>query len=189
VAKRKQNKAIDWKGIEADYRAGVMTIREIARWYGVSDTAIHKKARAEDWTRKPKAQTPFEEAKAQRSAPMQGEIIPPATVKPEALTDRARVLTGRMIDELEAVTSHAGELEDMICREEGDPRRRQALLRALSLSERSKTLKDLATTMKTLNEAAAPAGGKKEEARRAAEGAANKFATRTPPRLVADNTK
>lgn len=189
MPKRKQNKEIDWKGIETDFRAGVMTIREIARWYQISDTAIHKKAKAEGWERKPKQQTPFEEAKAQRAAPLQGDIIPPASVKPEALTDRARTLTGRMLDELETVTSHVGELEEMICQEEGDPRRRQALLRALALSERAKTLKDIATTMKTLNEAAAPAGGKKEEAQRNAETAANKFATRTPPRLVADNTR
>lgn len=37
--------------------------------------------------------------------------------------------------------------------------------------------------------AADVAGGKKEERQRAAEGVANKFGTRQPPRLVADNTK
>lgn len=189
MEKTKKNKAIDWKGIEADYRAGVMTIREIARWYGVSDTAIHKKAKAEQWERKPKQPGPFEEAKAQRTTTVHAEIIAPVSLKPEDLTNRGRALAGRLMDELETVTSHAGELEDMICQEEGDPRRRQALLRALSLSERAKTLKDVAATMKTLNEAAAPPGGKKEEAQRNAETAANKFATRTPPRLVADNTK
>lgn len=189
MKKRKEDKPIDWAGIERDYRAGVMTVREIARWYGVSHTAINKKSKEQGWERKPKAQSPFEEAKSQRSAPMQGEILPPPSVKPEALTDRGRLLAGRLMEELESVTTHAGELEDMICQEEGDPRRRQALLKAISLGERAKTMKDIALTMKTLNEAAAPAGGKKEEAQRNAEQAANKFAPRTPPRLVADNTK
>lgn len=188
MAKRKQNKAIDWIGIERDYRAGIMGVREIARWYGISDTAIHKKARENDWTRKPKAEGPFEQAKSQRSTTVHAEIIPPASVKPEALGDRARGITGRLLDELDAVTAHAGELEDMICSEEGDPRRRQALLKAISLSERASTLKNLATTMKTLNEAVAP-GGKKDERQRAAEEVANKFGMRAPPRLVADNTK
>jgi hypothetical protein len=187
VAKRKQNKAIDWKGIEADYRAGVMSIREIARWYGISDTAIHKKAGTDGWERKPKKPGPFEEAKAQRTT-VHAEIIPPPSVKPEALGDRARGITGRLLDELDAVTAHAGELEDMICAEESDPRRRQALLKAVSLSERASTLKNLATTMKTLNEASAP-DGKKAERQRNAEEVASKFGTRQPPRLVADNTK
>jgi hypothetical protein len=187
VAKRKQNKAIDWVGIERDYRAGIMGIREIARWYGVSDTAIHKKAKAEGWERKPKVEGPFEQARSQRQA-VQAEIIPPTSVKPEALGDRARGITGRLLDELDAVTAHAGELEDMICQEEGDPRRRQALLKAISLSERASTLKNLATTMKTLNEAAAP-DGKKAERQKNAEEVASKFGMRSPPRLVADNTK
>ena len=186
MAKRKQDKPIDWAGIERDYRAGVMGVREIARWYGLSDTAIHKKAKAEDWERAAKPQGPFAQAKAQR--PVQAEIIPPPSVKPEALGDRARIIAGRLLDELDAVTAHAGELEDMICTEESDPRRRQALLKAVSLSERASTLKNLATAMKTISEAGAP-GGKKDEQQRAAEGVANKFGTRTPPRLVADNTK
>ncbi|WP_375597585.1 hypothetical protein [Devosia sp. Naph2] len=193
MAKRKQNKAIDWKGIRSDYEAGVMTVREIARWYGISDTAIHKKAKAEEWKRKEKTQSPFEESKAQRSAlPPQSpvEVIQPASVKPEALADRARALTGRLMDELETVTSHVGELEDMICQEEGDPRRRQALLKALSLGERSKTLKDLSTTMKTLKEADAPQGVKQQR-QAAAENAASsgsKFAPRNGPRMVVNNS-
>lgn len=189
MAKRKQNKAIDWKGIGSDYEAGVMTVREIARWYGISDTAIHKKAKAEEWKRKEKPQSPFEEARAQRTAPpAQVEIVQPTSVKPEALTDRARALSGRLMDELETVTSHVGELEDMIVQEEGDPRRRQALLKAISLGERSKTLKDIATTMKTLNEASAPVG--KKAARQATaetSAAAGKFATPSAPKLVVDN--
>ncbi len=186
MAKGKQSKAIDWAGIERDYRAGVMGVREIARWYGVSDTAIHKKAKAEGWERKAKPEGPFAQAKAQRT--VTAEIIPPPSVKPEDLGDRARGIAGRMLDELDSVTSHAGELEDMICTEESDPRRRQALLKALSLSERASTLKNLATAMKTLNEAAAP-DGKKAERQRAAEGVANKFGMRQAPRLVHDNTK
>lgn len=93
------------------------------------------------------------------------------------------------MDELETVTSHVGELEDMICQEEGDPRRRQALLKAISLGERSKTLKDIATTMKTLNEAGAPQGVKQQRqaAAESAAAAGNKFAPRTGPRLVSSN--
>ena len=64
----KQNKAIDWEGVERDFRAGVMSIREIAKWYGISDTAIHKKAKADGWERK--QQPPHIDRKA-----LIGEIV------------------------------------------------------------------------------------------------------------------
>jgi hypothetical protein len=39
----------DWDRIRADYEAGAPSIREIAAREGVSDTAIHKRARANGW--------------------------------------------------------------------------------------------------------------------------------------------
>lgn len=41
----------DWESIERDYRAGVLSIREIAKLHDVSDTAIRKKAKSDDWQR------------------------------------------------------------------------------------------------------------------------------------------
>ena len=41
----------DWESIEKDYRSGVLSIKEIARNYGCSDTAIRKKAKAKGWAR------------------------------------------------------------------------------------------------------------------------------------------
>ncbi len=186
MAKPNNKKPIDWAGIERDYRAGVMGVREIARWYGVSDTAIHKKAKAEGWTRKDKPKGPFQEHREQRAQAV--EIVQPASAKPEALSDRARGIAGRLMDELETVTAHVGELEDMICTEESDPRRRQALLKAVSLGERATTLKNLATTLKTLNDAQAPEG-KKAQRQNAAEQVAGKFsAPAAPPKLVVSNS-
>lgn len=177
----KSDKPIDWAGIERDYRAGVMSNREMARWYGISETAIRKKAKAEAWERVKKP------AHVERRS-ITAEIIPPAKASTEALPDRARGIAGRLMDELEAVTAHHGELEDMICAEESDPRRRQALLKAISLPERAMTLKNLSTTLKTLNETAAPAG-KKEQRQQAAENVAGggKFAPRSGPRLAVNN--
>ncbi|QRF60240.1 hypothetical protein [Variovorax paradoxus] len=40
-----------WPTIEADFRAGIKSIRQIAREHGLSETAIRKRAKAEDWTR------------------------------------------------------------------------------------------------------------------------------------------
>lgn len=41
----------DWKTIEADYRAGVKTLRQIAGEHGISHVAIANKAKRLEWTR------------------------------------------------------------------------------------------------------------------------------------------
>lgn len=44
-------KDIDWEGIERDYRAGLLSVREIASAYGVSHVAIGKRAKKHSWAR------------------------------------------------------------------------------------------------------------------------------------------
>lgn len=41
----------DWHQIEADYRAGIKSVRQIAAEQGVSHTAIQKHAKRQEWTR------------------------------------------------------------------------------------------------------------------------------------------
>jgi hypothetical protein len=43
---------VDWEAIEAEYRAGQLSIREIAKRHSVTDTAIRKRAKADGWERK-----------------------------------------------------------------------------------------------------------------------------------------
>ena len=47
--------APDWERIEADYRAGILSTREIGAAHGISHTAINKRAKAGDWSRDLKA--------------------------------------------------------------------------------------------------------------------------------------
>lgn len=42
---------LDWPRIELEYRAGQLSIKELARQHKLSDTAIHKRAKAKGWTR------------------------------------------------------------------------------------------------------------------------------------------
>jgi hypothetical protein len=42
-------KPVDWAAIEVDFRAGVKSVRVIASEYGVSHTAINKRAKREGW--------------------------------------------------------------------------------------------------------------------------------------------
>ena len=46
-----KDKQIDWERIEIDYRAGILTLREIADQQGVSHVAIMKRAKRDSWTR------------------------------------------------------------------------------------------------------------------------------------------
>ena len=41
----------DWEAIETAYRAGVMSLREIASQHGISEGAIRKRAKRDDWSR------------------------------------------------------------------------------------------------------------------------------------------
>ena len=45
----------DWERIESDYRAGLLSVREIAEARGCSHTAINKRAKKEGWERDLKA--------------------------------------------------------------------------------------------------------------------------------------
>lgn len=44
-------KTPDWERIEADYRAGVLSLREIAAANGITEGAIRKRAKRDGWTR------------------------------------------------------------------------------------------------------------------------------------------
>lgn len=42
--------AKDWAAIERDYRAGLLTVKEIARRHEISDVSIYKRVKAEGWS-------------------------------------------------------------------------------------------------------------------------------------------
>ena len=174
-------KPVDWAGIERDYRSTTRSIREIAGWFQISDTAIRKKAKAEGWVR---------EASSQGSQPQTSTA--PAVAAPkdppkiEEVIGRGRNLIDRLLDELDAETLHKGEMEVIIQENENDPARLQALRQAVSLPTRAKTLQTLALALKTMGETASPAGKKaaRKDAAEATTAPGGKFAPRPgPPQL------
>jgi hypothetical protein len=44
-------KKVDWHGVEVDFRAGILANTAIGKKYGISHTAVQKRAKAEGWTR------------------------------------------------------------------------------------------------------------------------------------------
>jgi len=48
---RRRKRKIDWRGVEADYRAGILSLRNIAANRGGTEGAIRKRAKRDGWTR------------------------------------------------------------------------------------------------------------------------------------------
>ena len=148
---KKKKKTIDWKGIERDFRAGKTSIRQIAEWYGVSEGAIRKRAKRDNWSQ---LKRPSDD---DLGAFRKLSFVPPVQPGPEAHAVAAdgRSLAVRMLDELRATTSLQGELEELIISETSDDRdgkRRTAMLRAVDLPNRARILKDLMAAAKTAAE-------------------------------------
>ncbi len=180
--------AVDWAGIERDYTQTSRSIREIAGWFQISDTAIRKRAKAEGWKRPEKQAS----SQLQTTANLPVVEAPKEPPKVEEVIGRGRNLIDRLLDELDAETLHKGEMEVIIQENEKDPARLQALRQAVSLPVRAKTLQTIALALKTMGETATEQPkGKKAAKQSAAEEAAatgNKFAPRTGPRLAVSNT-
>lgn len=189
---RTPKKVIDWAGIEHDYRNGDMSVRDLAKWYSVSEAGIRKRAKAGGWTRPDDAPTQSvkrKEISVTYSVP--DTIVTTEATAPDQIVGRGRNLALRMMDELDATSSRLGELETFIAEAtDGDEsqRRVEALMKAISLPSRANTLKTLAQAVKTLAETAAPEG-KKAQRQAAAENVSGRFAAPSAPKLAVDNTR
>ena len=184
-----KTKPTDWPAIKADYLRGDESVRDIADWHGISDTAIRKRARAEGWPPRPEKVRKVAKCEPPvRTTPVPKPATPEAAAKAADAGEIANVgrgLVHRMLDELDGVTTNIGELEELILVEtSSDPntKRRDAMFRAVSLGGRASTLKELATALKTLNEASAPQG-KKAAAQDKANAVAGRFRPMGPPAL------
>ena len=168
-----QRNAPDWERIEADYRAGLMSLREIAKPHGITETAIRKRAKRDGWERDLGAKIRARaEAKLHRkefvplSEPAyrvsEREIIEAnaeriAQVRGEHRADitRARALALQMLAELESVTGSLEDFEQLgeVLRnpdDRGQDKRNELYQKVISSAGRVDSLKKLAETLKTL---------------------------------------
>lgn len=186
-----EKKPVDWVEIERDYRTSPMSVREIARWYGITEAAIRKRAKRDGWARPEKPEGSQADDRAPEPEKVYvGTVLTAENTTPDAIVGRGRNLVMRMMDELDATTTRNGELEALIVSvtdESDTDGKRAALMQAVSLKTRSDVLKSLATAAKTLAESSAPQGVKKarQEAGERVSESSGKFATPPPPlRLV-----
>ena len=166
--------AVDWERVESDYRAGLLSVREIAVAHGISHTYINRKVKEKGWTRdlsqriQEKAESIVSKAVVSGgvSTPEQletDEAIVEANAKIVAsvkLTHRKdiakfRSLALQLLGELEAQTIDKGLFEDLgfLLRQEDDKgrdKRNDVYQAVISSAGRIDGVKKLAEVLKIL---------------------------------------
>lgn len=165
--------APDWERIEADYRAGVLSVREIAASQGITHGAINKRAKRDGWERDLSARI-----QAKADALVSKEAVSTAVSTERAATDkliveanaeaiarvrlshrsdisRSRRLAMALLEELEVATGNIElfqELGDFLRGDDdkGDDKRNAVYQRVISSVGRIDSMKKLSDTLKTL---------------------------------------
>jgi len=163
----------DWEAIESAYRAGLMSLREIASQHGISDTAIRKRAKKDGWSRdlaakiqakaddlvrkrevrtKVRTETSISERELIEAT---AEVI--ANVRMEHRGDirRARAITNALFDELGAECADVAALEklgELMLKpdDKGQDRLNEIYQKVISMPERVKSVKALSDALKNL---------------------------------------
>jgi hypothetical protein len=166
-------KEVDWERVELDFRAGLLSVREIAVAHGVSHTAIGKRAAKDGWTRDLQAkirakadalvakrevskEVATEKAATERQLiEANAEVI--ANVRMAHRTDirRFRELALNLLQELEAETGNVDLFEELgeILRSEddrGQDKRNDVYRKVISSAGRIDGMKKLAEALKIL---------------------------------------
>ncbi len=163
----------DWEAIERDYRAGLLSLREMAASHGVSHVSIKKHADKAGWTRdlaakiKARSEELVNKAEANRAVNSSSPLVERAIIEANAERiaqvrgehradiARMRALVLRLLAECEAESADPAlfaELGDMLRApdDSGADRLNDAYRKAISLPQRIKGVKELADAMKVL---------------------------------------
>lgn len=163
----------DWEAIEWAYRAGLLSVREIASQHGITHGAINKRAKRDGWERDLKAKikakadalvskrevsnkVSTETATTERIlVEANAEVI--ANVRMEHRGDirRARNIANTLLAELEAECTDVAALEQLgeLLRREDDKgmdKLNDLYHKVISMPGRVKSMKDLSDTLKNL---------------------------------------
>lgn len=168
-----EKSAPDWERIEADYRAGLLSVREIAASQGISHTAIQKRAKVDAWERdlgakiRAKAdrlvakrevakQVAAERVETDRSiVEANAEVIAQVRLNHRGDIARARKLCMSLLAEIEVETDNLDLFEALgeLLRAEddkGQDKRNEAYRRVISGASRIDSMKKLADALKVL---------------------------------------
>lgn len=169
----KPRSTVDWEAVERDYRAGLLSLREMATAHSVSHVAITKHARAKGWARDLNAKIKAKADALVNRAEVTGSVnsvetvtdrqmieagaLRIATVRHEhrSAINRARELAMKLLGEVEHQTEH-GDLFEKLGElmyapdKNGVDKRRDAYDKVIGLAGRVTNLKALAEALKNL---------------------------------------
>lgn len=163
----------DWEAIESAYRAGLLSLREIASKHGISEGAIRKRAKRDDWTRDLTAKIQSRADDLVRKKEVRKQVRTEAALSERVLIEataeiianvrmehrgdilRARGLVNVLFDELSVECADVEALEqlgEMMRREDdkGMDKLNDLYHKIISLPSRVKSAKDLSDALKNL---------------------------------------
>ncbi|HEB9655279.1 TPA: hypothetical protein RZL14_002247 [Yersinia enterocolitica] len=163
----------DWEAIESAYRAGLMSLREIASQHNISEGAIRKRAKRDDWSRDLSAKIKERAEDLVRKEEVRKQVRTETTLTERVLIEasaevianvrmehrgdirRAREITNALFDELGAECADIEALrklgELMLQPDEnGRDRLNEVYQSIIALPERVKAVKALSDAMKNL---------------------------------------
>jgi hypothetical protein len=165
--------SVDWEAIEALYRCGLLSIREIAKTHGLSDGAVRKRAKRDGWDRDLTAKVNAKVRSELVRTEVRTEVRTQDAVSERAMVEagaaqiialvrdhrtqisRHRALVDKLMEQLEGAADHRDLLKQIIDDVEdgstgASAKRREALMRAVALSSHASVLKNLADTLKVV---------------------------------------
>lgn len=166
-------KAADWLQLEADYRAGIKSLRQMASENGITEGAIRKRAKKEDWERDLSAKIRAKTDALVRSEAVRKEVRITQGVPEKAIIEanaemqagiirahrkditRYRNLCQSLLAQLEAETGEPelfSQIGELLAApdDKGNDKLNEAYFKAISLPSRIDGVKKLAETLKTL---------------------------------------
>ena len=166
-------KPIDWERVEADYCAGIKTLREIAAEHGVTEGAVRKRAKAGEWVRDLSRRIEAKAAELVRKEAVRSEVRKETSVSEREAIEasaqaivnvklshrksisRQRELVERLLRELESQTGDVDLFDQLgeLMRapdDKGVDKLNEIYKKVIATPQRIDSLKKLAETLKHL---------------------------------------
>ena len=165
----------DWEAIELDYRAGIKTLRQIAEGHCLTEGAIRKRAKRDDWIRDLSERIQAKADALVRKDAVRSEVRTGTSISEKHIIEagaqalvtvrlshrkdihRSRTILMRLMDEMELQVGPENvllleELGELLRRpdENGQDRLNDLYRKIISLPSRAKAMKDIGETLRVL---------------------------------------
>jgi len=170
MAERKQ---VDWESVERDYSAGLLSLREIGDKHGVTEGAIRKKAKKEEWIRDLTAKIAKKSDDLVRKEMVRSEVRSEKIISEKEIIEvnaqaivniklahrgdirKSKNIVNSLFDELESTTDNRELFEQLgeILRQEsesGQDKLNDIYKKVISLPQRIDGVKKLTDALKTM---------------------------------------